>query len=140
MSVIFMIVVSLFVSYCQCLVTCNKNITKLQLCSLFDEYEKGRSDLKITGKPMKIWSSISVFKIAEVSEDTNTITLNLLLSIWWYDTRITLESNDPNKYVFQVFIYMAHFLSNFKKKYYKLIQLQLFNYLGVPNKFTEPNN
>ena len=42
---------------------------------------------------------MSVFKIAEIDPDQSTITLNLLLSIVWNDTRLTVESNDPNEYV-----------------------------------------
>ena len=48
---------------------------------------------------MKLSSSVTVFKIASVDEQHYTITLNLLLSIIWKDTRLTLESNDPNEYV-----------------------------------------
>ena len=83
----------------QSLIQCNKNVTKEQLCSLFDQYEKGTSDLKITGKPMIIKSSVTMLKIAELDQNKNTITLNVLLSIWWNDTRITIESNAPNGYV-----------------------------------------
>ena len=42
-------------------------------------------------------SSVTVFKIAELDENQNTLTLNLLLSIIWNDTRLTLETNDPNE-------------------------------------------
>ena len=80
----------------QALIQCNKNTTKEQLCSLYDKYEKGTSDLKITGKPMSIKSSVTMLKIAELDQNKNTITLNVLLSIWWNDTRITIESNTPN--------------------------------------------
>ena len=83
----------------QALIQCNKNATKEQLCSLYDKYEKSRSDWKITGKPMSIKSSVTMLKIAELDQNKNTITLNVLLSIWWNDTRITIESNTPNGYV-----------------------------------------
>ena len=83
----------------QALIQCNKNATKEQLCSLYDKYEKGTSDLKITGKPMSIKSSVTMLKIAELDQNKNTIALNVLLSIWWNDTRITIESNAPNGYV-----------------------------------------
>ena len=46
---------------------------------------------------MNLSSSLTVFKIAELDENQNTITLNLLLSVVWNDTRVTLESNDPNE-------------------------------------------
>jgi hypothetical protein len=83
----------------QALIQCDKNATKEQLCSLYDKYEKGTSDFKITGKPMSIKSSITMLKIAELDQNKNTITLNVLLSIFWNDTRITIESNTPNGYV-----------------------------------------
>ena len=83
----------------QALIQCNKNATKEQLCSLYDKYEKGTSDVKITGKPMSIKSSVTMLKIAELDQNKNTITLNILLSIFWNDTRITIESNTPNGYV-----------------------------------------
>ena len=83
----------------QALIQCNKNATKEQLCSLYDKYQKGKSDWTITGKPMSIKSSVTMLKIAELDQNKNTITLNILLSIFWNDTRITIESNTPNGYV-----------------------------------------
>ena len=38
-----------------------------------------------------------VKKIAEVDDQRHTITLEMVLAAWWYDSRIRLESNDPNK-------------------------------------------
>ena len=93
----FVMVTSL--AFSQALINCNKNATKEQLCSLYDRYEKSRSDWKITGKPMSIKSSVTMLKIAELDQNKNTITLNVLLSIWLNDTRITIESNTPNGYV-----------------------------------------
>ena len=93
----FLMVTSL--AFSQALINCNKNATKEQLCSLYDRYEKSRSDWKITGKPMSIKSSVTMLKIAELDQNKNTITLNVLLSIWLNDTRITIESNTPNGYV-----------------------------------------
>ena len=76
------------------LVKCNGTVTKLQLCFLSDKYDKG----KTPGKwPMKMVSSVTTFKIAELDENQNTITLNLLISALWNDTRITLETDDPNE-------------------------------------------
>ena len=86
-------------AFIQALIQCNKNATKEQLCSLYDKYQKGKSDWTITGKPMSIKSSVTMLKIAELDQNKNTITLNILLSIFWNDTRITIESNTPNGYV-----------------------------------------
>ena len=81
------------------LVRCNKNATKLQLCSIDEAYDKSVSGWKSVGKPIKIWSSVHVKEIAELDENQQTITLDLILSVWWQDPRITLESNNPNEYV-----------------------------------------
>ena len=76
------------------LVKCNGTVTKLQLCFLSDKYDKGKPPEKL---PMKMVSSVTTFKIAELDENQNTITLNLLISALWNDTRITLETDDPNE-------------------------------------------
>ena len=96
-SYLLLMVTSL--AFSQALIQCKKKVTKEQLCSLYDKYEKSRSDWKITGKPMSIKSSVTMLKIAELDQNKNTITLNVLLSIFWNDTRITIESNTPNGYV-----------------------------------------
>ena len=80
----------------QALVRCNENVTKLQVCSLISDYDKSSSG----ENPLKLGTSVTVFKIAELDEKQHTISLNLLLSVWWYDTRLTIESNNSNKYVF----------------------------------------
>ena len=77
----------------EALVQCNGTVTKLQLCSIDKNYNK----MHTMGKPGTIWSSINLNQIAELNEHEQTITLDLVLSVWWYDQRITLESNDPNK-------------------------------------------
>ena len=50
---------------------------------------------------MTLKTAINVLKIAQFDENHNTITLNVLLSVAWSDTRIRLESNKPNPYVFK---------------------------------------
>ena len=77
----------------EALVQCNGTVTKLQLCSIDKNYNK----MHTMGKPGTVWSSINLNQIAEMNEHEQTITLDLVLSVWWYDQRITLESNDPNK-------------------------------------------
>ena len=53
------------------------------------------------GYPLPLKTAINVLKIAQFDENLNTITLNVLLSVAWSDTRIRLESNKPNPYVFK---------------------------------------
>ena len=77
----------------QALIRCNENVTKLQVCSLVSDYNKFVSG----GKPLKLGTSVTLLKIAELDENQHTISFNLLLSVWWYDTRLTIESNNPNK-------------------------------------------
>ena len=79
------------------LVKCNGTVTELQLCSLDVKYQKGVPPGCKDCKPMSLSSSLTVFKIAELDENQNTVTLNLLLSVVWNDTRVTLESNDPDE-------------------------------------------
>ena len=95
MALLSIIMFSLYLlgSTAQALVRCNGNVTKLQVCSLVSNYQKSRSG----GKPLKLGTSVTLFKIAELDENRHTISFNLLLSVWWYDTRLTIESNNPNK-------------------------------------------
>ena len=79
----------------EALVQCNETVTKLQLCSIDKNYNK----MHTMGQPGTVWSSINLNQIAELNAQEQTITLDLVLSVWWYDQRITLESNDPDKYV-----------------------------------------
>ena len=73
---------------------------KLQLCSLHENYNKG---VVSTGwdnfeLPQTVGSSITLIDIAEFNENENTITLQMILSIRWYATTMTLESKQ-DKYV-----------------------------------------
>ena len=79
----------------EALVQCNGTVTKLQLCSIDKNYNK----MHTMGKPGTVWSSINLNQIAELNAQEQTITLDFVLSVWWHDQRITLESNDPDKYV-----------------------------------------
>ena len=93
---------AVFLKTSKALVKCNGTVTKLQLCSLAQKYDQGTpiqcKDWSGKGcDPLKVLTSVTVFKIAELDENKNTITLNALLSVWWNDTRITLETNDLNE-------------------------------------------
>ena len=96
------ILVTLLLRNVQALVKCNGIVTKLQLCSLHENYNKG---VVGTGAeefqfPLTINSSITLIDIAEFDENKNTITLQVVLSIRWHSATMKLESNN-NKYVFQ---------------------------------------
>ena len=97
LSTLLIIILFLKIKPTKALVKCNETVTKLQLCSLADKYQKGVPPGCKDCKPMNLSSSLTVFKIAELDENQNTVTLNLLLSVVWNDTRVTLESNDPDE-------------------------------------------
>ena len=97
------ILVTLLLRNVQALVKCNGIVTKLQLCSLHENYNKG---VVGTGAeefqfPLTINSSITLIDIAEFDENKNTITLQVVLSIRWHAATMELESNN-NKYVFSI--------------------------------------
>ena len=79
------------------LTVCNGTVTKLQLCTVDQSFDKGTTGWEKLGHPTTLNTSITIFNIAEFSEDKSTMTLNILLSVIWNDVRITLESNDKSK-------------------------------------------
>ena len=79
------------------LVKCNGNISKIQLCDLSnDEYDKGIPPAS-PGNPMILKSSVTVYEIAELNDEKNSISLTFKLSVIWHDTRLGLASKNPNK-------------------------------------------
>ena len=79
------------------MVKCNGKVSKIQLCNLQnDEYDKSTPPWS-PGNPMILKSSVIVYKIAELNEEENTITIKFLLSVVWHDTRLSLESSSQNK-------------------------------------------
>ena len=75
----------------QGLVRCNETVTKFQICHLAENYEQGWPIFK-HGRPMMIANSITLFSLAEVNEDHSSISLNVLLTMYWNDARLTLKS------------------------------------------------
>ena len=93
----FLIFLLSVVRFSKALVKCNGKVSKIQLCSLQnDAYDQSIPPWS-PGNPMILYSYVTVYKIAELHEEENTITLNFLLSVVWYDTRLSLEDNNPNK-------------------------------------------
>ena len=91
------IVLIAFLKISEALNNCNQTVTKLQLCTIDEAYDKGTTGWKQLGHPITLNTSITVFNIAEFNEDNNMITLNVLLSVAWNDYRITLKSKDENE-------------------------------------------
>ena len=76
---------------------CNRKVLNIQLCNLHkDEYNKGIPPWS-PGNPMILKPAVTVYEFAELNEEENSITLNFLLAVLWYDTRLGLESINPNQ-------------------------------------------
>jgi hypothetical protein len=97
MNLRFVIFLAVLLKTSKALVECNGTVKKLQLCFLAEKYDEGTPFPCKGCDPLKVSTSVTVLKIAELDENKNTITLNVLLSVWWNDTRITIETNDPNE-------------------------------------------
>ena len=105
MSLKFLIVLLYVVRFNNALLEkCNGKVSKVQLCNLQnDEYNEGITEYNkgvpswSPGNPMILKSSVTVYKIAEFNEEENTITIDFLLSAIWHDTRLSLESINPNQ-------------------------------------------
>ena len=83
--------------HCKQLAVCNDgSVETLQLCTFDTEYDNGVPVYK-PGSPDTLITKLTVYKIAELDENKNTITINFVLSVIWKDTRLTLESNNPNR-------------------------------------------
>ena len=96
MSLKFLILLLSVIRFSNALVKCNGKVSRIQLCNLHNnEYEQSMPSFS-PGNPMILKTVVVVYKIAELNEKENTITLNFLLAVKWYDTRLSLESNDPN--------------------------------------------
>ena len=97
-----MIVSVIFMSFMVCLetvkgfVNCDQNVTKLQLCKTIDIYDNGEPDWS-PNNPVLLLTSVTLIEMAELDEDQMTITMNILLSVVWPDSRISLKSNNTNE-------------------------------------------
>ena len=98
MNPLLFLVVQILVQYSYALVNCDQsNATKMQLCSVSQFGEKnefhdlyGYPDAKSGGEPMNLHTALTLISIAEFNAEQNTILLNIILSLFWNDTRISL--------------------------------------------------
>lgn len=75
-------------------VPCEKSTSlSLHLCSTASKYDRSFPYEGPPGNPTEIANSIALHSVAQVKEDEDMITLNLLLSAWWNDTRLTLKQH-----------------------------------------------
>ena len=82
----------------QALISCNETVTSRPQICLVDQpnYKNFWPDWK-NGQPMILNTSINLVSIAEFDDDDSTILLNLVVTISWNDTRVTLKSNNPQE-------------------------------------------
>ena len=93
--------VQFFIKLGQALISCSqKNVTQLQLCSVENfgeenEYHNlyGYPDVKSVGDPMSVKTALTLISMAEFSDEQSTILLNVILSLDWNDTRISMLPN-----------------------------------------------
>lgn len=82
--------------------SCNEPVDALKLCTNHHQYDRGASpmyQLSKTKQPTPIGSSLTILAVSEFSEDEGTVTLELLISVWWNDSRLSLKSaeNDSSE-------------------------------------------
>ena len=82
------------------LISCDQPVIGKQLCKV----NKTMGNIVIIllpdfaedfGTPMKISSVLVIDSIPEFNENEGTITINVMLKLFWNDTRITIKSDDP---------------------------------------------
>ena len=100
MSLFFLLILTNLFYFGQTLISCNETVVKCQLCSLVPDYEKGKPQLlseQINGYQVRIASSVSLFSLDEFNIEQGSISLNVLLALWWNDTRLTLTPENINQ-------------------------------------------
>ena len=73
---------------------CSENFEGIRLCSLDANYDKSYPP---DPRPISLKQTITLLDIFEFNADTQTVTLSLRLKTFWKDTRITLQSSNPNE-------------------------------------------
>ena len=106
MYLLFLLVLQNLFHFGQTLISCNETVLKLQLCTLVSDYEKGYPDSIVHcpdgcqshghGQPTQIKTSITLFSLDEFNEDKSTISLKVLIALFWNDTRLSLPQNFPD--------------------------------------------
>ena len=89
----FLALVFILIDYTNALLSCNQNVTKLQLCSEKPHNPEFPDDLGIQ-KPMDLKMTLKLISLSEFNDNENTILVNIILGLFWNDTRITLEYPD----------------------------------------------
>ena len=85
-------VITLSFENIEALISCNQlNVTKAQLCMVNDTNPDihGYPDSK-PGEPLDLKTALTLTSIADVNAEQNTILINIVISLFWNDTRISL--------------------------------------------------
>lgn len=77
------------------LIQCNETASApLKICKKTPLYDQGDSN----ERPMNITRhSVTLFSVAEFNENLGTIAMNILLSVVWFDPRLSLTTNSGDK-------------------------------------------
>ena len=95
LRLILLLIISAWKTTAQLNLCVNEDITGVGLCTLTENYDKSYPSIR----PMDLEQIVTIFDIVEFDQDERTVTLFLQLMTYWNDTRITLKSSDPSKYV-----------------------------------------
>lgn len=82
--------------------SCNESVSSLQLCKLDPSYAKGQPDYKWTGQPMMMETQVIIHSLTAFDEKSSTITLSVLLTSLWNDTRLSLKAKDDSNQWYEV--------------------------------------
>ena len=78
------------ISCARALVSCNDTeILKVQLCSV-RPHSPSHPDIVTPGQKMILEMSLNLISVAEFNDDESTILINIILGIFWNDTRVSL--------------------------------------------------
>ena len=85
------------VNFCNGLFNCNETVSILQICKLDPFYAPGKPAWNENDPPLQAEQIITIFNIVEFDVVQSTLTLNLILSISWNDSRLSLISSKDDK-------------------------------------------
>lgn len=77
--------------------SCNDStLSSRQLCSLTKNYNPARTDFWTSGSIMNVQTEIALFQVANMDEIQETLTIDIIMSFNWNDTRLSLhrENNE----------------------------------------------
>lgn len=82
---------------CLKLKSCNDSVNFTQLCSLTETYTPGFNDFRDTGILTNIQTIVSMFQLADIDVIKDTVTVNMIFSAIWNDTRLSINQPSNEK-------------------------------------------